>query len=120
MKCYDYKNGGTVPQITSPDWKEQHARNICEEHNPACAKYKFFTVFKDPVSKCRFDLVTKSGNLIGIIEYDSHWRQYVLSPQPHTVWSAGCLADVNTFFEKLRNEEKYKTERKKQCQTTTK
>lgn len=41
------------------------------------------------------------GLLIGSVTYYGPWRQYCLLPQPDTVWSAGCLADVQDFITQL-------------------
>ena len=32
--------------------------------------------------------------LIGTIEWYGPWRQFIFHAQPNTVWSTGCLADV--------------------------
>jgi len=39
---------------------------------------------------------------LGVIAWRSGWRQYVLEPELHTVWSAGCLRDVAAFLDRVK------------------
>jgi hypothetical protein len=40
----------------------------------------------------------RSDDLLGVIGWYGPWRQYCFSPEPHTVYSSGCLADVEHFI----------------------
>jgi len=70
------------------------------------AEYKFFRVVQQFQLRGRktrdYDIVAKRGGTIGEIRYYPTWRQHVLMPYLDTVWSAGCLADVNDFLAKLK------------------
>ena len=46
-------------------------------------------------------LSARSGDPLGLILWRSTWRQYVLEPEPMTVWSSGCLEDVCSFIRGL-------------------
>ena len=41
------------------------------------------------------------GNCIGEVYWHGQWRQYCFFPAPQTVFSAGCLADIQTFIKEL-------------------
>jgi hypothetical protein len=41
-----------------------------------------------------FRVETRNGGLLGTIRWYGPWRQYVFEPVPNTIWSAGCLNDV--------------------------
>ena len=43
----------------------------------------------------------KKGNVLAIIKYDKQWRLWVLDPYGGTIWSADCLADVQSFIGQL-------------------
>lgn len=43
----------------------------------------------------------RTDSPLGVVLWRSGWRQYVIEPEPMTVWSAGCLADVQAFIEGL-------------------
>ncbi len=44
--------------------------------------------------------------MIGMIAWDSAWKQYCLEPLDETVWSKGCLRDVADVIEKRMAERK--------------
>jgi hypothetical protein len=46
-------------------------------------------------------LNARCGETLGVIQWDRPWAQYVLLAEPHTIWSAGCLADVERFMRGL-------------------
>ncbi len=61
--------------------------------------YEFFKAVAEPLQPGRktvdFQIVNmRSGALIGMVRWYGPWRQYVLFPEPMTVWSKGCLADI--------------------------
>lgn len=41
----------------------------------------------------------RQGQRLGLIVWRNGWRQYVFEPAPGTVFSVGCLADINAFIE---------------------
>lgn len=41
---------------------------------------------------------TRDGSYLGIVRWHGPWRKYVLFPQPDTIWSPDCLADVAGFI----------------------
>ncbi len=49
-------------------------------------------------------LNAKSGGQIGKVAWYSPWRSYCFFPCPDTVYSAGCLADIQDFIGQLMRE----------------
>ena len=47
---------------------------------------------------------------LGIIKWYAPWRQYCFFPEEGTVWSKGCLNEVNDLIKKFMEE--WKTRRK--------
>jgi len=45
--------------------------------------------------------MSNDNKLIAILGYYKSWRQWVLYPQPNTVWSTDCLAAINAHLEAL-------------------
>ena len=77
------------------------------------ADFKYFTVEllprgRAPKRKTRiFQIRSKSqGVELGIIKWESGWRQYVFHPNTLTIWSDGCLQDVKEFLALLRTDRK--------------
>jgi len=73
------------------------------------AIYKFFRVVRcplDPGRKTRvYEVVNLSSNcLIGTISWYASWRQFVLTPVHNSVWSKGCLADIQDAIAKAEKE----------------
>lgn len=44
---------------------------------------------------------TRSGALLGRLEWYARWRCYVLSAEPEVVWAPDCLRDVAGLCERL-------------------
>ena len=44
--------------------------------------------------------------ILGTIRWWSHWRQYVFFPQESTIFSVGCLKDIQTFISQAMQERK--------------
>jgi len=42
--------------------------------------------------------------LLGLVQWDGAWRQYVFWPSDRTQFSAGCLADIQDFIEQAMKE----------------
>lgn len=49
---------------------------------------------------------TKHNDTLGRVEWDGRWRQYVFLPQGNTVFSVGCLADIQSFIKSLMDARK--------------
>lgn len=47
---------------------------------------------------------TKSGAVIGEVEYYPHWRQLCFAPAEGTIFSVDCLADIQDFIEQQKKE----------------
>ena len=45
-----------------------------------------------------------SGFVLGQIKWYGRWRQYTFQPSPDTVFSVGCLEDINAKIDELKNE----------------
>lgn len=44
------------------------------------------------------------GNNLGAVYWHPQWRQYCFFPGIDTVWSAGCMREIEEFIESLMNE----------------
>lgn len=71
------------------------------------ASYPHFTIreeFQPEGKTSKYRLVSHSRGTIylGIIAWYVPWRQFCFFPEPDTVWSDGCLADVQSFLEDLK------------------
>lgn len=44
----------------------------------------------------------RSGAAIGTIKWQGAWRQFCFLPFSNTMWSCGCLSDVNEAIRKIR------------------
>ena len=49
-------------------------------------------------------IAAREGTLLGMIMWHSPWRQYCFFPREMTLWSPGCLRDVETFIDGLMAE----------------
>ena len=55
----------------------------------------------------RYEIVSiRNGDILGYIYWKKEWRQYVFNPTFSTVWSIGCLKDIQDFLDNLMNERK--------------
>jgi len=43
----------------------------------------------------------KSDDSLGLIQWYPQWRQYIFFPANDTIYSAGCLRDIDTFITEL-------------------
>lgn len=48
----------------------------------------------------------KSNDSLGVIKWFGNWRQYCFFPSFFTVYSKGCLNDIQDFIQKIMNERK--------------
>jgi hypothetical protein len=46
-------------------------------------------------------LNNSSRELLGVIQWFGSWRQYCYFPKADTVYSKGCMEDINDFIEQL-------------------
>ena len=49
-------------------------------------------------------LSRRHGDRLGVVKWYSAWRQYVFTPEPGTLYSAGCLADIETAITELMDD----------------
>ena len=71
------------------------------------AEYQFFTVNEIPLQPGRKThdyalLNRRSGTCIGVVAWYGPWRQWCFFPGDESVWSDGCLSDVQDFLAKLK------------------
>jgi hypothetical protein len=59
---------------------------------------KFLRVVSDPANPGERGVMSNDNKLIAILGYYKPWRQWVLYPQPNTVWSTDCLAAINAHL----------------------
>jgi hypothetical protein len=59
---------------------------------------KFLRVVSDPSNPSERGVMSNDNKLIAILGYYKPWRQWVLYPQPNTVWSTDCLAAINAHL----------------------
>ena len=66
-------------------------------------KYEYITIEEILQSKLRKTHVwevrnKKSRHLLGVIQWQAPWRQYIFAPEPRIIFSAGCLHDIRAFI----------------------
>ena len=74
-------------------------------------EYKYITIIHaGDKPKTKIYLVkTKDQEVdLGIIQWYARWRQYVFFPEDNTIYSKGCMADINDFIEFAMQEQKSK------------
>ena len=59
-----------------------------------------------PKTKVYHIFSESSDELIAVIKWYAPWRQYCFYPKEDTVWSRGCLIDINSFLKELMDERK--------------
>lgn len=75
-------------------------------------EYEYFKVEKNKeASKGKktdvYDIInSNSGGRLGQVRWYSEWRRYCFFPDSDTVFSKGCLEDVNTFINQLMEDRK--------------
>ncbi len=47
---------------------------------------------------------TRSGKALGVVQWFTGWRQYCFMPLEDTVFSKGCMEDINDFISQLMQE----------------
>lgn len=71
--------------------------------------YRYFRIEEVPPAPKRvtsiYRVISKgNGAELGTLRWYNSWRQFCLFPAANTVWSAGCLADLQDFFKRLAAE----------------
>src|SRR4030042_2753583 len=51
-------------------------------------------------------LYSKSAEGLGFIKWYAPWRQYCFFPEPETIWSKGCLKEINKYITQLMDAHK--------------
>lgn len=59
---------------------------------------KFLRVVSDPSMPDERGVMSNDNKLIAIIGYYKLWREWVLYPQPNTVWSTDCLVAIKSHL----------------------
>jgi hypothetical protein len=60
---------------------------------------------KENAKTKRFAVVSKTrGSQLGRISFYPAWRQYIFEPDISTLWSDGCLKQVQEFLTKINAE----------------
>lgn len=62
---------------------------------------KFLRVVSDPANPSERGVMSNDNKLIAILGYYKPWREWVLYPQPNTVWSTDCLAAINEHLARM-------------------
>lgn len=77
---------------------------------PMTKKYIRFNEINNPGKKTRiFEVINISGNyVLGVVRWYTAWRQYVFEPVSDTVYSLGCLEDIQKELKTLNYEQKMK------------
>jgi len=74
--------------------------------NTVVRSYRHFTVEAKPQNPRRktrdYCVVSRTGGCLAEIDFYASWRQHVLVPRSSTIWSAGCLADIQAFLDELK------------------
>lgn len=63
---------------------------------------KFLRVVSDDRMPNERGVMSNDGKLIAVIGYYKPWRQWVLYPEPKTVWSTDCLASIKEHLEGMK------------------
>jgi len=68
----------------------------------------FYLVEKKPKTNVYQIENKKSGDVIGIIEWYSVWRQYVIQPEFGCIFNDTCLKEIAEFLSELNKNHKEK------------
>ena len=54
-----------------------------------------------------WEIHSKRGDdLLGWIQYYEPWKEFVFSPETSTIFSTGCLQDIITFIDQIKDDKK--------------
>ena len=62
---------------------------------------KFLRVVSDATNPNERGVMSNDNKLIAVIGYYKPWREWVLYPEPRTVWSADCLAAIKDHLARM-------------------
>jgi hypothetical protein len=80
---------------------------IMNETNDGKYKYISFEEFvTDRKTKTFFCRNNKSNSILGVVKWHGPWRQYCFFPTASTIFSKGCLADIQNFIVQITSERK--------------
>lgn len=54
----------------------------------------------------RWRVSNRAGITLGVVEWQSGWRQYVFVPSWETIYAASCLRDLAAFVQTVNDEQK--------------
>jgi hypothetical protein len=70
-------------------------------------KWIYFELIKETDKTQVWDVINKSSEEpLARIYWYYQWRQYVISPEPNTVYNDGCLDTIIKFMKRLNIEKK--------------
>jgi len=49
-------------------------------------------------------VMSNDHKLIAVLSYDKRWREWVLNPEPNTMWSGECLASIHAQLAALNSD----------------
>ena len=61
---------------------------------------EFVEVEKKPKTSV-YEIRARSGGRLGIIKWNGPWRRYCFLPDGETIWSSGCMQEVQDFIDNL-------------------
>jgi hypothetical protein len=71
------------------------------------SKYMKAISIPDEIGEKAWEIHSKRGDdLLGWIQYYEPWKQFVLSPETGTIFSTGCLQDIITFIDQIKDDKK--------------
>jgi len=72
-------------------------------------KWIYFELVKDTPKTQVWDVINKaSEEPLARISWYYSWRQYVISPEPQTIYNDGCLETIINFMKRLNKDHKIK------------
>ncbi len=76
----------------------------------AGSKYLIFNMKDKAPGKKTYSTEVRSvhgGHLLGVIKWYGAWRQYAFFPEANTLYSAGCLQDIQDHIKFLMERRKH-------------
>lgn len=64
-------------------------------------EYIRFEQIVRPVKTTYWACRSKGGDLLGLVHWHGPWRQYCFFAEGETIFSAGCLRDIQAFLKDL-------------------
>ena len=73
------------------------------------SQYLDFVLVNDTGKTRVYSVDSRSqGSRLAVIRWYGAWRQYVIEPEPKTIWNATCLQDVIAFIARLMEARRYR------------